>query len=360
MSTISYSGGLSVSEVQSKAKTEKIYKLSSNENPLGSSEKVVAAIQDAATSLSLYPDRDDIRLRRALVDFHGRGLTEQHFVSSVSGIEMIGLVARTFLNAGDEIIICPPTFGWYVVTAQRLGAKLVTVPLDAERFTHDIDGILAAITERTRLIYICNPHNPTGAMLTATEMGQLVRGIPEHVMIVADEVYHQFVERADFPDSIAYVLNGDNVIILHSFSKVYGLAGLRLGYAIAKPEICQQIVGQKRPFQHSSLALAGGVAAVQDQDHVRKTVTLIHEGKQFIYQQLDALGIEYWPSEANFVMIRPRGDADTVYEQLLERGIMTRPTSKNGLPGYLRVTCGLPEANHAFIAALAEIMQQEI
>jgi len=356
MSAITYSGGLSVSEVQAKSKTEKIYKLSSNENPLGSSEKVIAAIQSAAISLDVYPDRDDIRLRSALVNFHGRGLTEQHFVSSVSGIEMIGLVARAFLNAGDEVIICPPTFGWYVVTAQRIGAELVSVPLDTECFTHNVDAILAAVTERTRLIYICNPHNPTGAMLTAAEMEQLVHGIPNHVMIVADEVYHQFVERADFPDSLSYVLNGKNVIILHSFSKVYGLAGLRLGYAVAKPEICQQIVGQKRPFQHSSLALAGGIAAVQDQDHVRKTIALVHEGKHYFYQQLDALGVEYWPSEANFVMIRPKGDADRVYQQLLEKGIMTRPTSKNGLPGYLRVTCGLPEANHAFIAALTETM----
>lgn len=357
MSEITYAGGLSVSEVQEQVKSEKVYKLSSNENPLGPSPQVVAAIQAAAKSLNLYPDRDDIHLREALASFHGRSLTEYHFVSAVSGIEMIGLIARTFLQPGDEVIVCPPTFGWYVVTAKRLGAELVTVPLDVETFAHDVDGVLAAVTERTRLVYVCNPHNPTGAMMPAADMDKLVQGLPDRVLVVADEVYHHFVERSDYPDSVGHVLNEQNVIILHSFSKAYGLAGLRLGYVIAKPELCTQIVGQKRPFQHSHLALTGGIAALQDWDHVCRTVTLMNEGKQYFYKQFDRLGLKYWPSEANFVMFRPEGDADAVYQQLLERGIMTRPTSKNGLPGYLRVTCGLPEANEAFIAALTEIMK---
>jgi histidinol-phosphate aminotransferase len=356
MSEITYAGGLSVSEVQAQVKSEKVYKLSSNENPLGPSPGVVAAIQSAAPSLHLYPDRDDIHLRQALTAFHGRHLTENHFVSAVSGIEMIGLIARTFLQPEDEVIVCPPTFGWYVVTANRLRAKLVKVSLDATTFAHDVDAILAAVTEQTRLVYICNPHNPTGAMMDAADMAKLVYGLPERTFVVADEVYHHFVQRSDYPDSITHVLNGENVIILHSFSKAYGLAGLRLGYVIAKPELCAQIVGQKRPFQHSSLALAGGIAALQDWDHVCQTVALINEGKRYFYKQFETLGLAYWPSEANFVMFRPDGDADYVYQQLLEHGIMTRPTSKNGLPGYLRVTCGLPEANEAFIAALVDIM----
>jgi histidinol-phosphate aminotransferase len=356
MSEISYSGGLSISEVMEMVKSEKIYKLSSNESPLGPSPRVLAAIQETAVSLNAYPSRDDGRLRAALAEHHGRGLTEQHFVTTLGGVEVIELLARNFLGPGDEAIICPPTFGWYVSTIKQQNAGLVSIPLDSARFSHDIDGILAAVTERTRLIYICNPHNPTGALLTAAEMDRLVHGLPPHVIVLADEVYHHFVQRADFPDSLSYVLNGKNVVIVHTFSKAYGLAGLRLGYAIAKPELIQQIVARKRPFHTSSLTLAAGLAALQDQEHVCQTVVVVNEGKQYLYQHLAALGVDYWPSEANFVLIRPSGDAERIYNQLLERGIMTRPTANSGLPGCLRVTIGLPEANEAFVAALKEVL----
>jgi histidinol-phosphate aminotransferase len=358
MGEISYSGGLSVSEVKDMVKAAKIYKLSSNESPLEPSPQVLTAIQETAVSLNEYPARDDGRLRAALADFHGRGLTEQHFAATVGGVELIDLLARIFLMPGDEAIVCPPTFGWYVSTIQRQGAIPVSVPLDAYRFNHDVGAILAAVTERTRLVYICNPHNPTGAMLTAGEMARLVHELPPHVVIIADEVYHHFVQRADYPDSLAHALNGSSVIIIHSFSKAYGLAGLRLGYAIARPDLIQQIVARKRPFHHSSLILAAGIAALQDQEHLYQTVAIVNEGKQYWYQQLAALDVAYWPSEANFVLIRPSGDVEQVYNQLLERGIMTRPTSKSGLPGYLRVTVGLPEANQAFIAALADILNR--
>lgn len=347
-----------MSEVQAMVKAAKIYKLSSNESPLGPSAQVLAAIQETAVSLNDYPARDDGRLRQALVDFHGRGLTEGHFAAAVGGVEIIEMTARAFLGPGDAAIVCPPTFGWYVSTLKRQEAEIIAVPLDAAQFGHDVDAILAAMTDQTRLVFICNPHNPTGAMMTAADMDRLVRELPPHVTIVADEVYHHFVERDDYPDSLAHVLNGANVIIIHSFSKAYGLAGLRLGYAIARPDLIEQIVALKRPFHHSSLVLAAGIAALQDQDHIRQTVSLVNEGKQYLYQQLAALGVAYWPSETNFVLVRPSTDADWIYNQLIERGIMTRPTTKSGLPGCLRVTVGLPEANQAFIAALAEILSR--
>ena len=360
MSKISYSGGLPISAVESRVKAPKIYKLSSNENPLGPSTEVLAAIQKTAVSLNEYPALDDSILRHALAEFHGRGLTEQHFAAAVGGVEIIELLARAFLKPGSEAIICPPTFGWYVHVVHRQQAEIISAPLDATLFSHDVDAILAAVTEKTQLIFICNPHNPTGAMFTAAEMAKIVHELPPHVILVADEVYHHFVERDDYPDSLQYILKGENVIIIHSFSKAYGLAGLRLGYTIARPDIIQQIVASKRPFHNSSLALAAGIAALQDQAHIRQTITIVNEGKKYLYRQFEALGIAYWPSETNFVLIRPSGKAEWIYDQLIERGIMTRPTNKSGLPDYLRVSVGLPEANQAFIAALTDILNIQL
>lgn len=356
MAEISYRGGPSLEEARQKAKTDTIHKLSSNENPLGPSAKAVTAMQAAFANLNLYPPRSDGRLCQALAHFHGRALTPNHFVTAVGGVELIELLSRAFLQENDEVIVCPPTFGWYVSTAKRVKAQPVYVPLQADTFAHDIDGILTAVTERTRLIYICNPNNPTGATVSSAQMTQLLQHLPEHVIVVADEVYFHFVQDEDYPDSLQSVLDEQNIIILHTFSKGYGLAGLRLGYAIAKPSLIQQIRSQTRPYHHPLFATEGGIAALRDQDHLQQTITLVNEGKAFFYENFERLGIYYWPSAGNFVLIRPLADATQLNEQLLERGIMIRPTQSSGLPGCFRVTIGLPEANQALIAALENIL----
>jgi histidinol-phosphate aminotransferase len=360
MSKITYAGGMSIEQMRSRIKTDKIYKMSSNENPLGPSAQVVDAIQAEAASLNLYPDNDDGRFREALAAFHGRGLTQAHFFTAVSGVEVLELLARTFLQPGDEAIVCPPLFGWYVRSVEQQGGTVVTVPLHPHTFTHNIDAILAAITPRTRFVYLCNPHNPTGTIATVKDMARLVASMPPDAILIADEVYTQFVTLPDFPDSLRYVLDGKNVVIIQSFSKAYGLAGMRLGYAIAPPSLCARVWEVKRPFHLSRLAITAGITALLDQTHLHQTVTLVQAGKQYLYEQLDALDVTYWHSEANFVLIRPLRDADYVYEQLIERGIMVRPTAANGLPGHLRVTIGLPEANEAFMTALTEIINIDI
>lgn len=357
MNTITYKGGPSIEEVRQRVKANTLYKLSSNENALGPSPLAVAAIQAASANLHIYPPRDDGRLRSALAEFHGRSLTSDHFVTAVGGVELLHLIARAFLQADDEVIICPPTFGWYVASSQQLGAKPVYVPLKADTFAHDIEGILTAVTPRTRLIYICNPNNPTGATVAAADMQRLLQNLPDHVIVIADEVYYHFVEAEDYPDSIQTVLDEQNVIIIHSFSKSYGLAGLRLGYAIAKPSLIQPIRQQSRPYHQPLLATEGGLAALKDKQHLQQTIELVATGKRYLYEQMTRLGIAYWSSAGNFVLIRPLADPDQFNEQLLERGIMIRPTSSNGLPGCFRVTIGLPAANQAFIAALEDILK---
>lgn len=356
MTQITYRGGPTIEEVSQRAKSSKIFKMSSNENPLGPSPLAVAAIRTAADGLNLYPARDDGRLCQALADLHGRQLTPAHFVSAVGGVELLELIARAFLQPGDEVILCPPTFGWYVKTTEKVGANQVFVPLKADTFAHDVDGILTAVTKRTRLVYICNPNNPTGSTVSTTEMKHLLQELPPHVTVIADEVYHHFVQQEAFADSVQFVPDEHNIIVIHTFSKGYGLAGLRLGYAIAKPSLIETIRTEIRPYHHPLFAIEGGTAALKDETHLQRSVALVTQGKQYLYEQFARLGIRYWPSAGNFVLIQPAADAEALNEQLLERGIMIRSTANNGLPGCFRVTVGLAEANQALIAALEEIL----
>ena len=357
MSTITYQGGLSVDEVRNQVKAAQIHKLSSNENPRGPSPHVVKAIQDAAISLNSYPPRSDDALRQALVETYDRGLTTDHFVCTNSGSEALQIITRAYLEAGDEFIICSPTFGAYVRFASTQGAIPVDAPLRAADFSHDVDAILAAITERTRLIFICNPNNPTGVIMTAGDFDRLIASAPGHVTIVADQVYEHYVERSDFPDTIGHVLAGEPIIIVQTFSKSYGLAGLRLGYVIAPPEIAARLRGQLRNFHLNNIALAAGVAALQDRTYVQKSARLAAEGKAYLYGELERLEVQTWPSEGNFLLIRPPAPAAEVYQQLLERGVMVRQTDMFGYPDGLRVTVGSAEANGAFIEALEAIMR---
>ena len=356
MATITYRGGLSVDEVRNQVKADQIYKLSSNENPRGPSPLVVQAIQEAALALNSYPPRSDDALRQALVDTYDCGLTLDHFVCTNSGSEALQIIARAFLEAGDEFVVCSPTFGAYVRFASTQGAIPVDAPLRAADFTHDVDAILAAITERTRLVFICNPNNPTGVIMPAADFDRLVANIPPHVTIVADQVYEHYVQRADFPDTVSHVLAGKPIMIVQTFSKSYGLAGLRLGYVIAPPELGERLRGQLRNFHMNSISLAAGIAALQDKAYVQESARLAEEGKAYLYGELERLEVQTWPSEGNFVLIRPSAPTAEVYQQLLERGVMVRQTDMFGYPEGLRVTVGSAEANAAFIAALEEIL----
>ena len=356
MATITYRGGLSVDEVRNQVKADQIYKLSSNENPRGPSPLVVQAIQEAALALNSYPPRSDDALRQALVDTYDCGLTLDHFVCTNSGSEALQIIARAFLEAGDEFVVCSPTFGAYVRFASTQGAIPVDAPLRAADFTHDVDAILAAITERTRLVFICNPNNPTGVIMPAADFDRLVANIPPHVTIVADQVYEHYVQRTDFPDTVSHVLAGKPMMIVQTFSKSYGLAGLRLGYVIAPPELGERLRGQLRNFHMNSISLAAGIAALQDKAYVQESARLAEEGKAYLYGELERLEVQTWPSEGNFVLIRPSAPTAAVYQQLLERGVMVRQTDMFGYPEGLRVTVGSAEANAAFIAALEEIL----
>jgi histidinol-phosphate aminotransferase len=330
-----------------------VYKMSSNENPLGCSPAAAAAVQAAAAGLGDYPPFTDDKLRAALADLHGRGLTPDHFVTGNGGCDVLELIARSLLSPGDEVIICPPTFPVYAVTAKAEGASVVHVDLAPGTFAYRVDAMLEAVTHRTRLLYLCSPNNPTGNLLAQDQMDQIMAALPERAVIVFDEVYYHFVTQPDRPNPIDYVLRDANIVALHSFSKAYGLAGLRLGYCVAKPELAQTISALRRPFHINTLCFEAGMAALTDAAHVERTVEVTLAGRDWLIGQIRELGLDAWPSESNFVLFRCPVPAAEWAQKLELHNILVRPAF--GLPDCLRVTVGLPEANRVFIDVLAEL-----
>ena len=338
------------------ARADAFIDLSANESPLPPSPAVLAAIAHEASQLNRYPARDE-RLAVALASHYGRGLSPEHVVAAASGSEVLELLARAHLSPGDEAVISTPTFPVYAKTIARQGATIVDAPLDPDTFTCDIERILEAITDRTRLLYLCNPGNPTGVMMTGPACDALLAVLPSHVTLVIDEVYHHFVARTDFPDAVQYVLDGRPVVVVHSFSKVFGLAGMRLGYGMAPPATIERLARYKLDFHLGRLAVAAGIAALGDADYRRRVVDVVKSGKEYLYGELGRLRVPFWYSETNFVLIRP-ADASDTHGALLKRGIRVRPTDGNGLPGHLRVTVGLPEENRHFIDALEAVLAE--
>lgn len=328
--------------------------LSTNENPLGPSPRVVEAIVREASRIHRYPARDDSALRASLADHHGRGLTPDHFFAASSASEVLDLIARSSLTPGDEAIICSPTFPVYGVTVRNNHGVLIDVPLNPETCAHDVPRILGAVTPRTRLLYLCNPGNPTGVITPAAEVRALLDGLPPDVLMVADEVYYQYVDDANFPDSIDHAHAGRPVVIVHSFSKGYAMAGLRLGYGMASPDLVGRLGRFRLTYHLSGPAQAAGVAALADRDHVARTVALTAEGRQFLIAGLTRLGVRHWPSSANFVLTAPR-DADLALARLAEWGIQVRPIAGPGQARCLRISIGLPEDNQRVIDALASL-----
>ena len=315
-------------------------RLAYNENPLGPSPKVLEAIQREANQLGRYPNFSDLELRRAIAKTLGRGINPDHIYTGCSGFEALELAARAYLGPGDEVIISSPTFeGAYRKVTEPLGVKVVDAPLESGTFRYQTDAVLAALSERSKAIILCNPNNPTGSVVSAARMADLIRGLPPHVLLIADEVYHHFVNDPSYPDSLAYVLEERNIVVIHSFSKAYGMAGLRLGYGIAKPEIAHTIAGLHRGAHQNRLAMAAGIAACEDQEHLRRCVSTLRQEAQWLCAQFDRLDIRYWEPAANFILIETKLLAADMQARLLERGVLLREQSGNGLPACSASQC---------------------
>lgn len=347
-----YKGGKSKNDV---AAGKKVYKLSSNENLLGSSPKAVAAIQKFLGTINEYPDQTDERYQLALEQFYQSRLKAGQFITANSGVETLELITRAFLGEGQEAIISTPCFIPYKMFSEKEGARVIDIPLVGDDFVLDVAGILEAITEKTRLIFLTNPNNPTGTYIPKHQIDEIVEKVPDYVILVFDEVYYQFADKPDYVTALPYVEAGRQVIGVNSFSKAYGLAGLRMGYAYTTPELAQYVQTVRRPFMVNTLCMEAAIAALQDEAFIEETVLLIKKEKDYLYKELDRLGVKYWKSQTNFFLLKPKIDPLDFEANMLQEGIMVRPVASFGSPDCVRITIGTREANTAMIQALEKV-----
>lgn len=348
-----YKGGKTLNEV---ASDKKIYKLSSNENLLGASPKAIEAIRENLGGLNSYPDRTTYAIQEALEEFYEGELKADNFIVANAGSEILELTVRAFLDPGLECIMSNPGFSIYGMFAKWQGAKVVDVPLLDPDYSLDVDGILENINERTRLIFITSPNNPTGTYIPKKDVDRLIENVPEHVVVVMDEVYYHFADQADYTTALPYVNSGKNVIAINSFSKTYGLAAVRAGYGYSTPEIAGYIRRICKPFIVNGLTKAAAIAALGDKDFLEKTVNLVTTERNWLYAELNKLGVKYWPSQANFILINPNMNTGEFEDKMLQEGIMVRQAHMFGAPGCVRVTIGPREANEAYIEALKKVI----
>ncbi len=348
-----YKGGKTLSELGT---DRKIYKLSSNEHPVGPSPKAVAAVKKAANNFHFYPDRNGARLQTALSDFYKNEIPAGQFFTGNSGSEILDFIIRGFLGEGLEAIICNPAFGIYNMFSGWQGATVKDVPLLAPNFGLDVDGILNAITDKTRVIFLTSPNNPTGSYVPRADLEKLLDHVPKHLVVVLDEVYYRFSDAPDFVTAMEYVKKGHQIIAVNSFSKTYGLAALRIGYGYSTPEIAEYLLMYNRPFLLNQLSIEAGIAALSDEEFVQETVTMVQSERTKIYAALEQMDVTHWKSQGNFILIKPSMEATTFTEAMLKEGIMVRPVANFGAPGCIRVTIGTPEANAAYLAALKKVL----
>jgi len=296
-------------------------------------------------------------LLREAIAIHN-GLPAEQIITGNSGMELIDLVCRGLVDEQSEVILCSPTFMAYKNFANLSGGRVIDVPLQSPDFTLDMNTLISTITDNTRLLFISNPNNPTGSLIKKKKMDTLMHLLPEHVTLVYDEVYHHYADYPAYPRAVDYIRKGKNVIGLHSFSKAFGLAGIRLGYAFSTQEISNYPLHLRRPFMINTLTTVAGVAALQDKEHITKTQQLVKEEKHWLYEQMALLDLEYWPSQSNFILFKSPVQPTVFVQSMLEEGVMIRSAEVMKAKGCVRVTVGAHEANEAFIAAAKKCLQK--
>jgi histidinol-phosphate aminotransferase len=346
-----YQPGKPIEELERELGITGSIKLASNESPLGPSPKAQAAIRAAVDGLHRYPDGASFALREKLA---GRlGVETDQLVFGAGADEILELLAKTFLGPGSEAVFAWPSFAMYPIVVKGMGATPVAVPLSND-LVHDLPALAAAIGERTKIVFVCNPNNPTGTSVGAAAFDRFAADLPPDVVLVVDEAYVEFVRRRDFPDSLAWVSRRPATIVLRTFSKLYGLAGLRLGYGIADVELAGYLERARHPFNVNRLAEVGALAALEDEGHAETSRRVNAEGVAYLTAELEALGIEVWPTDANFILARA---GDGVHDALLREGIIVRPLASFGMTDHIRISVGLPEENERLVKTLKRLRE---
>ncbi|MBF0482273.1 MAG: histidinol-phosphate transaminase [Desulfovibrionaceae bacterium] len=351
-----YAPGLSIDEIRRKYGLTNVIKMASNENPLGAPPLAQKAIQAAAALAFRYPQAGNPRLIRALSQAHG--VAENRLAAGNGSDEIIDLILRIKARPGrDNIVAFTPCFSIYALQARLCGLTLRRAPL-APGFSFDLDALVAACDENTAVVFLTNPDNPSGYAIKAGEVLALARKLPRHALLVVDEAYIEFAEPYEEYSVLTRLAEADNLAVLRTFSKLYGLAGLRLGFSAMPAWLADYVARVKLPFSVNLLAEEAGIAALEDAPFKEKTLETVRAGRALLTRELAAMGFAVFPSQANFVMFKPSVDAGELFSRLLARGIIIRPLKSYGLPEYLRVSVGSPEENAAFLTAVRELARE--
>lgn len=354
-SIVPYPPGKPIEELEREYGISDSIKLASNENPLGPSPRALAAIGQAMLKLNRYPDGSGFYLRKKLSEKYG--LPFEGILLGNGSNEIIELIIRAFLTPGSEVIMPAPSFLLYRLVVQWMGGVPVAVPLKG--LAIDLTGMADALTDRTRVIFLTNPNNPTGTVIGKGEFDRFLERIPEDAIVVLDEAYIEFSRADDTPIGFDYIeKNGPSVVVLRTFSKAYGLAGLRIGYGVMDPEIAGYLNRVRQPFNTGSLSQAAALAALDDDEFLEKTREAVWSGMDYLYGEMERMGLRYVPSEANFFLIEMPCEAKRVFEAMLRRGVIIRSMASYGMERYIRINAGLAEENERFVKTLGQVLAE--
>jgi histidinol-phosphate aminotransferase len=347
-----YIPGKPLEEVKRELGLNEVVKLASNETSIGPSPLAIEAVKNEIENINLYPESSSRLLREKLA--HKLKVAKEMIIVGNGEDDIIDLIGMAFINEADEVITGEITFPAYETAVKIMGGKLNSVKLKNFRF--DLEEIIQRINEKTKIIFLCNPNNPTGTIVTREEVTSFIEKVPRDVIIVFDEAYYDYVEDENYPNSLSYVLEEKNVIVLRTFSKIAGLAGIRVGYGISTPELIGYLNRVVNPFTTNRLAQVAALASLNDEEYYRKVLKSNQEGKKYLYRELKKIDLFYLPTEANFIFIDLKEDSEVIFEKLLRKGVIIRPGKTWGCTNFIRVTIGTPYENEKFIQALKEIM----
>lgn len=348
-----YNPGKPTAELKRELGLDNVIKLASNENPLGPG-KAARAVLKNPPDVGRYPDGSGHALRAVLAGHHA--MPPEQITLGNGSNDVLELIARAFVAPGDEVVFSEHAFAVYPLVTQAVGGRAVVVP--ADNYAHDLRAVARAVTERTKVMFVANPNNPTGTWSTGAELRELIEALPEHTILVVDEAYFEYAQAADYPNAAIWVNEVPNLVVTRTFSKAHGLAGLRIGYGLSHPQIADLLNRIRQPFNVNAIAMDAAVAAIHDSEHVERSLQVNNAGMQQLIQGFDSLGIHYLPSLGNFICIDLEQAARPVYQALLERGVIVRPVENYAMPNHLRVTIGLEQENARFLEALAKVLAE--
>jgi len=347
-----YQGGKPIEEIKRQLGLKNVIKLASNENSIGPSPKAVEAIKKSLSSLNRYPDSKGYYLKRKLAKYYN--LEPTNFVLGNGSDELIEIIIKTFVEEDENIVTADHTFLEYKIISSVKNRAVITAPL--KYFKYDLNGLKKKINKKTKVIFIANPNNPTGTYVTKYEVGDFMSDLPQDVLVVFDEAYDAFIDVDDFPNSLNYMRN-KNCIVLRTFSKCYGLAGLRIGFSISNPEFASFMEISRQPFNVNLLAQAGAIGALDDKKFLKKTRKSVLEGRDYLYNNLKDMGLTFVPSQANFILIDVGRDGFDVFQKMLKFGVIVRDMRQYNLKNYIRVTIGNRKENERFIKVLQKVLK---